>query len=206
MYVLYVLSPTFFFRYDALQKVGFFALGPGAFLFVYNSCRWLLYELWPVMRRTMLTRGRSRPVSGALADQRREETRLLYSGMFVISMILCMLFLGVNGATANAIANWNPNQVMYSNLAYITFVLTLSILAMRTVKFEMVQSLYALIEGTSMVLHIPHLIIMYKYTIYDLTHTVNPHCTHPQCHQPNEHTLGIYRTSSAPPSTALSSD
>ena len=65
----------------------------------------------------------------------------------MVSLLACIIFLSVNGATADAIANWNNRQVMYANVAYITFELTLSVLAMRTVKFEMLQSLYALIEA-----------------------------------------------------------
>ena len=153
------MSLTFDFpaRYDILQKTGFYALGPGTFLFLYNSCRWLWYELWPVVRRAMSDRGTNRPVSGVLTEHKREETRLLYSGMFVISIVGCIVFLGSNAATADAIAKWGPIQMMLGNMAYILFVLTLSILVMRTVKFEMVQSLYALIEGTLTVLHLnPH--------------------------------------------------
>ena len=124
-----------------LQKVGFYGLillgGP---IYVINTFRWLVYELWPVVASSLRSQG-TRAVSGPITDQRREEARLLYSGAFVISILACILFLGVDAATANAIANWTPNQVMYGNIAYITFELTLSVLAMRTVKFEMVQSL-----------------------------------------------------------------
>ena len=123
-----------------MQKIGFYSLGPGTLLFLINTGRWLVYELWPVVASSLRTQ-RGRVVSGPITDQHREEARLLYSGAFVISILTCILFLGIDAATANAIANWTPNQVMFSNIAYITFELALSVLAMRTVKFEMVQSL-----------------------------------------------------------------
>jgi hypothetical protein len=128
-----------------LQKVGLIILGPSTLIFLFNTCRWLIYELWPVVKRTVLVtaHGTPRAVSGPIADQRREEARLLYSGAFVVSILACIVCLG----TKDAISNWGSRQVMYANVAYITFELTLSVLAMRTVKFEMVQSLYALIEA-----------------------------------------------------------
>ncbi len=132
-----------------MQKIGFFALLPASLIFLFNTCRWLIRELWPVVKRTVLAtaQGAPRAVSGPIADQRREEARLLYSGAFVVSILTCMVLLGINGFSADAIANWNRRQIMYANVAYITFELTLSVLAMRTVKFEMVESLYALIEA-----------------------------------------------------------
>jgi hypothetical protein len=136
------------FADDLLQKIGFFSLVPGCLTFLFNTCRWLAYELWPVVKRTILVSAHAPAVTGPIADQRREEARLLYSGAFVVSILACIVFLlGVNGATSSALANWNNRQVLYANVAFITCELTLSVLAMRTVKFEMVESLYALIEA-----------------------------------------------------------
>ena len=169
-----------------MQKVGFFTVVPLALIFLINTCRWLIYELWPVVKRTLLVtaQGAPRAVTGPIADQRREEARLLYSGAFVVSILACIIFLGVSAFSSDAIANWNNRQVMYANVAYITFELTLSVLAMRTVKFEMVQSLYALIEAKkTYVRYISHeLRTVRRAVVLDTIHIdskhINSHTAH----------------------------
>ena len=106
---------------------------PGAAIFVFNATRWLFNKVPTLLVNVPIVPGTM--FSVALYEHNHQR----FSSLYIISNIICVVFEAVISATAVRMPDWPPQQLLLSNMAFILFVISISVLALRTMKYEAVQ-------------------------------------------------------------------
>ena len=120
---------------ETLRQVGFYLVWVSVAIFFYNVIRWLFYKV-PMLLQHVPT------VPGIMFSVTLyEHNHQWFSSLYVISSILCLVFEGIISATAPKMADYQPQQLVLGNVSYIFFVCSISVLALRTMKFEAVQGI-----------------------------------------------------------------
>jgi hypothetical protein len=122
--------------YRGLQQAGMYLLYVNIAVFLWGTGRWLKNEVWPKVW-TFSEVGRF-----AVSERDRlAQSRVYYSGAYVLSIGACICFLASLSFTANSLASWTERHLLIWNIGFLCPEITLVILSMRTAKYEVLQGL-----------------------------------------------------------------
>ena len=121
---------------EVLRQVGFYVVWLPILICFYNVYRWLLYKI-PTLLQHIPT------VPGAVFSiALYEHNHQWFSSMYIFSSLFCLVFeVLIAACETTRLAHYVPRQVLVENLPFIFFVLSISVISLRSMRYEAMQGL-----------------------------------------------------------------
>ena len=121
---------------EVLRKVGFYTVWVSALIMFYNDFRWLLYKI-PILFKRVPTSPET-TFSIALYEHNHQ----WFSSMYLISSVLCMtLEVAIGASETVLLPYYGPNELLLINVPFIFFVLSISVIALSSMRYEAMQGM-----------------------------------------------------------------
>lgn len=140
---LYAIKPPA--QHIALLDMGTFILsGVPCVLFLFNSSRWLILAHYRAIQWTniLFFYSKSRQIHpSAMTNTSANSDHTFFPMIYTLIGMIVLVLLSVLIATSSRIENYNETNLVQGNIPFLVFVVSVSILSMRMVKFEVIQGL-----------------------------------------------------------------
>jgi hypothetical protein len=151
---LYAVKPPA--QHIALLDMGTFILsGVPCVMFLFNSSRWLILAHYRAIQWTnvLFFYSKSRQIHpSAMVNISANSDHTFFPMIYTLIGMIVLVLLSVLIATSSRIENYNETNLVQGNIPFLVFVISVSILSMRMVKFEVIQGLVSNISRILLIL------------------------------------------------------
>ena len=119
---------------EVLRKVGFYAVWVSSLITLYNFCCWFVYKVPTLLQSVPKAPGTM--FSIALYEHNYH----WFSSVYLISSMLCFtLELAIGASQTTRLSDYRPYQLFLATLPFIILVVSISVIALRSMRYEAMQ-------------------------------------------------------------------